>query len=222
MSRVNIEIDGETVSAEEGEVLLWAALDAGYYIPHLCAAKEIDHHPAACRLCFVEVEGIDRPVTACTQTVQQGMKVKTRSERVDRLVRTGFELLMSTHRLDCKVCPANRKCGLQEVAKKRKVPLKPKQFDKIEPDYPVDESREDFGMNPNHCILCGKCVHVCENVKGCRVLDFSQRGLRTVLSTFNGKPLAEQDACDGCLKCVRVCPVGALYLKEDQEAKKSA
>jgi formate dehydrogenase major subunit/NADH-quinone oxidoreductase subunit G len=212
MGTVTIEINGQKVTAREGDKLLWAALDAGLYIPHLCAGREIDYHPGSCRLCFVEIKGRAEPALACQETIAPNMVVSTESERVDRLVRTGFELLMSTHRLDCKDCPANKKCALQEIAKQRKIPLKPKRLPKIEPDWPIDDSHPQFGLNPNHCVLCGKCVHVCNTIENCRILDFSKRGALTSISTFDHAPLAQHD-CSSCLCCVEVCPVGALYRK---------
>ncbi len=211
MNKIEIEIDGKKVEAEKGATILATALTAGIYIPNLCAMEEMGFIPAACRLCVVEVEGLPAPVTSCTTRVQPGMVVRTRSEKVDRLVKTGFELIMSVHRLECKDCPAHKNCELQRIARERKLALKPKSFPKIEPDFPIDDSRFDFGLNPNRCVLCGKCVHVCNEVTGCRILDFTQRGMETAVSTFDGRPLSEQN-CDACLKCVEVCPVGALYL----------
>ncbi len=213
MSKVKIKIDGREMEAEEGRPVLWVALDNDIFIPHLCACREIGYEPGSCRLCMVEVEGKPGPVPSCKLPAEQGMEITTRSERIDRLVRTGFELLMSNHRLDCKNCPANRNCALQEIAKKRKVPLKSKKLVKLEPDRETDDSREDFGLDPNRCILCGRCVYVCNHVENCRVLDFVKRGLATVVGTFDGEPLADQKNCTGCLRCVEVCPVGALYLK---------
>jgi bidirectional [NiFe] hydrogenase diaphorase subunit len=215
MGKVEIQIDGRAVTAEEGDRVLWAALDAGIYVPHLCAGREIAYHPGSCRLCFVEVEGREAPVTACTEMVRPGMAVKTRSPRVDRLVRSGFALIMSTHRLDCAVCPANKKCALQKIARERKLPLKPRGLPKIEPNWPIDDSRPEFGLNPNHCILCGQCVHVCNEITRSRVLDFRDRGMMTRVGTFDGLPLSEHE-CKGCGECVKVCPVGALYLKSSK------
>ncbi len=216
MTPIEIIIDGQKIEAIEGETLLFRALAAGIFIPNLCAMEGVDPPRNSCRLCFVEVEGMDKPVTSCTLKVQDGMVVSTRSEAVDRLVASAFEMLMSVHRIDCKFCPGNGRCALQEIAKKRKFRLKPKRLPMIEPDWPVDESRPEMGMNPNHCVLCGRCVHVCNNVVGKKVLDFMNRNLATRVGTFDGEPLAEQE-CGDCLACAGVCPVGAIYLRESNK-----
>ncbi|MBW1810979.1 MAG: (2Fe-2S)-binding protein [Deltaproteobacteria bacterium] len=213
MSEVTIIIDGKEVQAQKGQRLLQVALKAGADIPNLCYLPGVEPPQNGCRLCWVEVEGLKKPVTSCTQVIEEGMVVHTRTPAVDRLVRSGFEMLMSVHRLDCKVCPGNRRCALQDIAKSRKIPLKPKRLNKIEPDLPIDESRPDLGFNPNHCVLCGHCVYVCNNEVKKKILDFSQRGLATVISTFDGRPLADQE-CDGCTRCAEVCPVGAIYLRQ--------
>ena len=215
MSQVTITIDGNAVAAQEGEILLHRALEAGFFIPHLCFIEGLEPPQGSCRLCYVEVEGYSGPVTSCTVRVKKGMAVRTRSEAVDRLVGAGFEMLLSVHRLDCKVCPGNRRCALQETAKLRKTPLKPKRLTKIEPDYPVDESRPEMGFNANHCVLCGQCIHVCNQGVNNGVLDYTHRGLSTTVGTFDGQPLAEQD-CGDCIACTEVCPVGALYLRSDE------
>ncbi|MBI5528056.1 MAG: (2Fe-2S)-binding protein [Deltaproteobacteria bacterium] len=224
-----IIIDGKEATAEDGSRLLWAILDAGIWIPNLCAIRGVEPPHGGCRLCWVEVEGPavskvegpavskvegpKKPVTSCTRPVKDGMVVRTRSEGVDRLVRAGFEMLLSTHRLDCRVCPGNRRCGLQDIARLRKIPLRGKRLDKIEPDFPLDESRPELGINPNHCILCGRCVHAChvEVKKG--IIDYVSRGLRTHVGTFDGAPLNTQ-GCGDCVRCAQVCPVGAIYLRK--------
>jgi bidirectional [NiFe] hydrogenase diaphorase subunit len=212
MTRVTITVDGREVKAEAGSRLLWAILDAGIWVPNLCAIRELEPPDGGCRLCWVEVEGGLKPVPSCTQPVFDGMVVRTRSPAVDRLVRAGFEMLLSAHRLDCKDCPGNRRCALQEIAKKRRIPLRGKRLKKIEPDFQVDESRVDLGLNPNHCVLCGKCVYVCNHEVKKGILDIAHRGLDSVVSTFDGRPLSEQDCAD-CTRCAEVCPVGAIYLR---------
>ena len=216
MSDVTITIDGKQIQAQAGEILLHRALKEGFFIPSLCAIEGLEPPAASCRLCYVEIEGYKRPVTSCSTRIEDGMVVHTRTDAIDRLVRAGFEMLMSVHRLDCKICEGNRRCALQEIAKKRKVSLRVKRLPKIEPDYPVDESRPEIGFNPNHCVLCGKCVHVCNQVVKKGVLDYTHRGLKMTVGTFDGQPLAEQ-TCGDCVECAKSCPVGALYLRESKE-----
>ena len=134
--KLSFFIDDKPVQARAGEKILLAALDNEIDIPHLCAEREREEPFGACRLCFVEVEGRDLPVLACSEPVVAGMRVKTRSERVDRLRKTAFELLMSHHDLDCKNCARNRSCALQDLAKTLKVSLRPKRLRKLPTEAP--------------------------------------------------------------------------------------
>jgi bidirectional [NiFe] hydrogenase diaphorase subunit len=206
--RVDLTIDGRPARARPGDSILFAARDAGVWIPALCARR--GQHPpfGACRLCWVEVEGLGRPVTSCTTPVAEGMVVRTRSEAVDRLVRGGFELLMSHHDLECRRCPANHACSLQDIARARKLKLRPKRVPRLERREAVDDSHPALRYDPTKCVLCGLCVWACQD-HGLSVLDFARRGLETLVSTAGGRPLAET-SCDGCRDCVRACPVGAL------------
>jgi bidirectional [NiFe] hydrogenase diaphorase subunit len=104
MDTVTLTIDGIPVKARRGEKVLWAALDAGIYIPNLCAIREAEQPFGGCRLCFVEIEGRPAPVTACTEEVAEGMVVHTESPRVERLRRTAAELLIAAHHVDCRAC----------------------------------------------------------------------------------------------------------------------
>ncbi|MCL6610186.1 MAG: (2Fe-2S)-binding protein [Peptococcaceae bacterium] len=209
--KVRITIDGKAIETAAGEKILWAALDNGIYIPHLCSIRE-NHSPfASCRLCFVEIEGYPGPVTACTEGAAEGMAVRTRSERVDRLVRTGFEMIMSNHRTECGVCPKNRSCALQKIAKERGLRLKPGRLEKLDRNLPVDDTAESIIYDPNKCVLCGRCVWTCKKT-GSGTLGFAKRGFDRMVTTFLEAPLGES-GCSGCSACAEACPVGALALK---------
>jgi formate dehydrogenase major subunit/NADH-quinone oxidoreductase subunit G len=155
---------------------------------------------------------MEEPVTACTEPVSEGMVVHTNTPWVNRLRRTAFELLLSHHHLDCRHCAKNRNCELQSIAAILKFKLKLVRFQPIPRELPVDDSHPLFSYDPNKCVLCGKCVWVCQN-QSVGTLDFSFRGIEARVSTFNNVPLAESN-CNSCLKCVEVCPVGALVAKD--------
>lgn len=215
---VTVTIDDRQIKAPAGEKLLWVALHNDIYIPHLCAVKEEKRPNASCRLCFVEIEGVSRPVTSCTREVQEGMVVKTRSERIDRLVKTAFELLLSDHNLKCRQCPANRNCALQQIAAKRGLKLRQRRFKQVERNYTIDDSPQDFAFDRSRCVLCGQCLRAdCEEANT-GVIGFANRGINRVVTTFENRPLAESN-CSQCTLCVDACPVGALYYKakDDKE-----
>jgi formate dehydrogenase major subunit/NADH-quinone oxidoreductase subunit G len=210
---VSIIIDGKPVQAKAGDKLLFAALDAGIYIPNLCAMRGIQPQ-AGCRLCFVEVEGQRRPITACTEEVVEGMNVKTDSGQVRRLQRTALELLLASHPIECKTCPANGKCELQKIASFLKVKLKQKRFrDKVR-HLPIDDSHPNIAIDPNKCVICGKCIWACVEHKGIGAINWAFRGDRTTISAFGGDRLVDTK-CNGDGLCADVCPVGAIYRKQD-------
>ena len=213
MKTVSLTIDGEKVTARRGEKVLWAALDNGIYIPNLCALRDALGITAACRLCFVEVEGKKQPVTACTETVEQGMVVNTRGAGALRLVRTAFELLMASHPVDCAHCPANGSCELQKIAHHLGAKLKTRRFRKLLRELPVDSSSPVFIYDPNKCVLCGRCVWICRERLGIGALGFARRGFERVVTTFGDEPIGES-GCRDCGECVVACPTGALTFKE--------
>lgn len=212
INNVILNIDGKQVAAGEGETVLQAALKAGIYIPHLCYIPENETPLTACRLCLVEIEGKQEPVTACSESVSQGMVVSTSSSRIDRLRRTAVDLLIASHETDCGRCYKNGRCELQKLAAYLKLKLKSKRFQKTRVSYPVDDSNPHFTRNPNKCLLCGKCVWVCREKHGAGVLEFTRRGFETVIRPFTER-IADDARCDSCGECVAVCPVGAIVPK---------
>jgi bidirectional [NiFe] hydrogenase diaphorase subunit len=218
--RVSLTIDGKEISARKGEKLLWVALANGIYIPNLCAIRDRPEPAAACRLCFVAVAGKEAPVTACTEDVTDGMVVDTRAEKALRLARTGFELLMASHPVDCARCAANHACELQKIASHLGSKLKTKRFRPLLRGLPIDDSNPVFIYDPNKCVLCGRCVWFCRTHLKNGVLGFAHRGFQRVVTTFADEPIGGERCLD-CSRCALVCPTGALSLKDGKKASEN-
>jgi bidirectional [NiFe] hydrogenase diaphorase subunit len=210
---ITLTIDGGQYKAKQGDNVLWTALDNGLYIPHLCAIRKAETKSAACRLCLVDIDGRFSPVTACNVPVKDGMKISLNTERVKRLRNTVFELLLSHHRIDCAHCDKNGNCTLQDISAQLGLKLKLQRFRAIPSNLPVDYSHPLFYFDPNKCVLCGKCVWVCQTA-GNGAIDFAFRGIKTAVSTFAGSPFIKVK-CDSCLRCVNICPVGSLVAKKN-------
>jgi bidirectional [NiFe] hydrogenase diaphorase subunit len=210
---VSILVDQKKIEVQEGTPLLKACLDNGITIPHLCYLKEVDPAPASCRLCFVEIDGVDRPVAACSVPVQAAMVVRTDTPAVRRLQRTALKLLLSVHDVDCKNCPANRKCALQHLARFLKVGLKPKGLRHRLKEPPIDDRHPCLDYYLNRCVLCGRCVAVCRRASDRPELTFAKRGFDTVVSFFGRTDSVRHD-CATCRACIDTCPVAALALKD--------
>jgi NADH dehydrogenase/NADH:ubiquinone oxidoreductase subunit G len=211
---IKIEVDGKTLFVETETPLLKTCLENGIYIPNLCYLEGSDEHsPSSCRLCFVEIDGINGPVTACNFKITKSISVKTNTESVRRLQRSAMRLLLSTHHVDCCHCQANKKCELQKISKFLTIGLKPGAHTLVLNKPVIDNSNPFLIHFPNRCILCGKCIHACLKNNGKTYLSFAKRGIETVLSCY-----AIDNAslpCGNCLACIEICPVGALEEKMD-------
>jgi NADH dehydrogenase/NADH:ubiquinone oxidoreductase subunit G len=209
---VKIQVDNTDIEVEEGLTLLQACLDNNIYIPNLCYLKGMEHPAASCRMCFVEIAGVEKPVASCTVKVEKDMIVKTDTPSVRRLQRSALQLLLSAHDVDCKVCHANKKCELQRIAQFLKVGLKPKRLEHHLKEKDIDSDHPCLNFYPNRCVLCAKCVYVCRNKHGRSLLSFARRGFDTVIGFY-----LESDSqtlpCTECTACIEICPVGALAKK---------
>lgn len=220
MSDIEITVDGEKVKCREGETLLKVCLDNGIYIPNLCFIEKAETPPASCRLCYVEIEGKPQPVTSCTEKVYNGMVVYTDTERVRYIQKWGFELILSIDRSYCRECVANHVCELQFIANFLNVPLRPQRLPIIERDSNIDYSTHPHIIyDYKKCVLCGRCVETCSKLNKVDSIYFAKRGYNTIITFFEDPEISET-FCKGCLKCVEVCPVGALKGKDENRMKK--
>jgi formate dehydrogenase major subunit/NADH-quinone oxidoreductase subunit G len=218
MKPIQITIDGKEVNCFENETLLWVALDHGIYIPNLCMAREMPDPYGACRLCYVEVDGEERPVTACTTKVKEGMVVSTKGPKALRLARTAFELTLSNHPVDCAHCLKSGSCELQKIAKHLSVRLSTKKFKKFLRDRPIDETSSVLIYEPNKCVLCGKCVWYCQQKLDTGAIGFAYRGFQKWVTTFNDEPVGLSE-CGDRIELAEICPVGAFVAKDKKERR---
>lgn len=211
-----ITVDGKIIEAEEGKSLLEACLDNGIYIPNLCHLHGMIQPPASCRLCFVEIRGKQKPVTSCNTPVAEGLEVTTDGEAVRRLQRTALRLLLSVHKVECKICPSNRRCPLQKMARFLGVRLRPRRIEHIDRERPKLPESGLFDYLPERCVLCGRCIYVCEQRNRLPLLTFAKRGFDTVVASFPQTVALASSDCRLCGACVDICPVSALSFRPEE------
>ena len=194
-------------------MVLEAAQAADIYIPTLCSDPDLEPY-AACRLCVVEIDGRRGLVTACTTPATDGMVVHTETPSVNKVRQTTVELLIADHPSDCLTCPKNQQCDLQKVA--AYLGITKQRFRKTTRWLPIDSSNPFFDRDPNYCILCGKCVRICDEILGVGAIALAFRGYASKVSTF-GDGLLLDSNCVSCGECVAHCPVGALTVKDAKQ-----
>ncbi len=200
---MKVTIDGKTVDVKQESTILEAAREAGIRIPTLCYHKKLSPY-GGCRVCVVQVEGIPRLVASCTTPVTDGMVVRTDTDSIRRVRKTIVELILSNHPNDCMICEQNGRCELQDLA--YEFGLKEIRFQGEKSVHPIQNENPLIERDYNKCILCGRCVRMCDEIQGVGAVDFSKRG-------FNAKIATEYDgvlSCEFCGNCIEVCPVGAL------------
>lgn len=210
MAKISVRIDGELYTADEGQTIYQVATENDRYIPALCHMEGLSS-PGSCRLCMVEVTGINRQVPACTTPARNGMSVTTNSDALARNRQIALELLFVERNHICSVCVSNGHCELQSLA--QTLGVTHVRFPYNYPRLPVDVSHPRWVLDHNRCILCSRCVRVCDEIEGANVWDISGRGIQSMLVAENGKPWGEAASCTSCGKCVQVCPTGALVEK---------
>ncbi len=214
MDMVTLTIDGQKVQVPQGSTIIEAAEKIGINIPTLC------HHPdqdakAVCRVCVVEIEGNRLLQPSCAYPVAEGMVVRTNTPAVREARRVVVELILSRHPEDCLMCERNLNCELQTVAEQ--LGIRRIRFDHEDRNIPLDESTPSIVRDMNKCILCRRCVEVCEETQAASVLYPIRRGAETMIGTAVGNDLMEV-ACALCGQCINVCPTAAIREKDETEA----
>jgi bidirectional [NiFe] hydrogenase diaphorase subunit len=210
MSVRTLVVDGKTITALEGQSIFSAAWDSGIHIPRLCHVEGLSD-PGACRLCLVEIEGQNKLRPSCLTKVAEEMVVRTDTPALRAYRKWIVELLFAERNHICSVCVVNGACELQDLAAEFGV-----DHIRLAPQYPklaVDLSHERFGLDHNRCVLCTRCVRVCDEVEGAHTWDLAGRGHNTLVVIDFDTPWGQSGTCTSCGKCVQVCPTGALFLK---------
>ncbi|MFP4106034.1 MAG: NADH-dependent [FeFe] hydrogenase, group A6 [Phycisphaerae bacterium] len=203
---MNIEVNGKTIEAKRGEMLLQALNRAGISVPTLCYMSDL-LPSGACRMCVVEVENAPKLLPSCATPVTEGMSVRTHSPRVVKARKTIIELLLANHPDDCLYCIRNGNCELQGLAEEHGV--RERRYNGGRNEYNLDTSSASLVRDQNKCILCGRCVRTCEEVQGVAAIDFSRRGSQATVTTAFDQGL-NVSSCINCGQCIMVCPTGAL------------
>ena len=205
-----LQIDGIECAATASQSLLDVARENGIGIPTLCQLDGLCN-VGSCRLCVVEVAGSNKLLPSCTTKVAPDMVVTTSNERLDAYRRTIVEMMFVERNHVCAVCVANNNCELQNQA--AELGLTHFDLPLVNPRLSVDASHERFAIDHNRCIMCTRCVRVCDEVEGAHTWDVMGRGIEARVVTDLGTPWGESTTCTGCGKCVQVCPTGALFEK---------
>ncbi|MEI8198122.1 MAG: bidirectional hydrogenase complex protein HoxU [Phycisphaerae bacterium] len=208
--KIVLMMDGKYIDAHTDETLLTTAQRHGIFIPTLCFLEGLTG-VGACRMCLVEVKGLSRLQPACLTMAAQGMEVITNSPKLVKYRQMILELVFSERNHVCAVCVSNGHCELQELA--QQLGLTHLRLPYRYPRMLVDSSHERFRKDDNRCILCGRCVRVCDEIEGAHTWDIVERGIESRVVTDLAQPWGESESCTGCSKCVHVCPTGALSQK---------
>ena len=210
---VTLTINGQQISVPERTTIMEAAEKVGIHIPHLCFLKDINEI-AACRVCLVELIGIDKLVTACDTECRDGMEISTNSPRVRKIRKMNVELLLSDHRSECTSCVKSGNCTLQTISNDVGIIRSPFEHNTAE----KSRWNEDLPLirDASKCVKCMRCIQVCEKIQGLGIWDLHGTGHRTTIGVRDNLSFQDSD-CILCGQCITHCPVGALRERDDRD-----
>lgn len=203
---MKITIDGKTIEAKEGSSILDAALEAGVYIPHLCSHPDLEAK-GGCRLCSVEIDGVEGAVPSCMTKVEEGMNITINGPEADKVRKMAMELILASHPADCTGCPKFGKCELQSLY--QYLGVSAERWRKKSRSVPNDDSNPLISHLFTRCIRCGRCIRACQDLRGVKVLDYvkTKDGIRAGIAS--GTSLKDA-GCRFCGACIEVCPTGSI------------
>ena len=208
---VNIKINGKNYVEDSSLTILKACKKNGIHIPTLCylfhEESNFEHKPASCRVCVVEIEGRRNLVPACATLISEGMVINTNNKKVIDARKTIVELILSNHPNDCLYCAKNGKCELQSLA--QELGIRQIRFGNVLSQKDTEVEMRCLLKNASKCVLCTRCIDVCENIQGIGAISSTMRGFNTIISSPN--------KCVSCGQCVQVCPTGALMQVNDTD-----
>jgi NADH-quinone oxidoreductase subunit G/NADP-reducing hydrogenase subunit HndD len=207
---IHLTINNKAVVVPEGTTILDAAKENGISIPSLCYLKDV-HAIGSCRICVVEVQGAKGLMASCVTPVTEGMVVNTNTKRVREARKVLYELILSDHPKDCLSCMRSQSCELQQLGETLQV--NDCRFEGQMSKEFVDESSPSIVREGAKCILCRRCVTICNEVQGVGVINAQNRGFATEIAPGDDL-LLDSAACTYCGQCTTVCPVNALHEKD--------
>ena len=209
-SSLKLKIDNIELTVPEGTTILEAARANGIVIPTLCDLEGLTAY-GGCRLCMVEIHGSPKLFAACVTPVSMGMEVVTQSDKLKEYRKMAIQFILAERTHICSVCVANNACELQKLA--NELGVDHVMFEREWTSHPVDSSHDFLVIDRNRCILCTRCVRVCDEIEGVHTLDLKMRGKDEQVIIDLDESWGESASCTSCRKCAKVCPVGAIYVE---------
>lgn len=203
---MKITIDGTEIEAKEGQSILEAALEANIFIPHLCSHPDLEAK-GGCRLCSVEVEGMEEAVPSCVTKAEDGMKITIHGVKAEKIRKSAMELILATHPADCTGCPKYGSCELQSMY--QYMGVSPERWRKKSRNVANDDSNPLISHLFTRCVRCGRCIRACQDMRGVKVLDYIKTESGIHAGIPEGKTLKEA-GCRFCGACIEVCPTGSI------------